>query len=672
MAASALRRIYESAPNSQHSEALYCSVWQVAGSATLRIPPLFELPSWILDRGNDDEYLSHLPPSMVVAIVVVLLRARPISANGRIAIAKAVLQYTEHAKAPRARLVVAVADRLFGYIRKPIRTLPNDLINMIRRTELHREESLWLLSTLSELRSVGWLSWDEPFIIGICLATLLGDAPKWGYNNPPDMILLEDVVTLAAISCFSGRANQPNILTSSREYPWLLLNVRNPALFAEWFQYTPAYCHKQLISMLLLVLYALLYRDSIPLTVQYLTTITAIGDLPLYTSALTAIAPSMSEIGLSVIAGMLVAPQSQFLAPTAHEPTWDRLDTILKNYDRQLGALKNPDANLLAILLMLSKDLAPSETMVPQGLSRELRNPWLRVVAQLDIRDGSDLPMGLFNDHRVPNMIAALSLLRCMRRKATHYTDIGLLASFLESRELPISSLALEYYMKTAISHFYLPAPSCHLSRAVHAVFNLTFPDHQRRNGWLILEVFVNGFEGLPVEWRRAFAEGFFTLSRHALPTPRGDTETNTPERELRKILTWKYFHDKQREVEFTDSDFSGLDWIAMEWSLHLSQQPNTRIGGSPQENIQPQDSGATAVTEEFVLRVLSTLLEAAPYYQIIPITPKLCEFVQWFDDTDLAQYRRRISARIEEAIHMHDVIQIRRKFHKFHCMWYI
>jgi len=57
-AASALQRIHDSAPNSRHSAPLQLSVWQVAGGATLRIPPPFKLPSWILDRRNDEEYFS--------------------------------------------------------------------------------------------------------------------------------------------------------------------------------------------------------------------------------------------------------------------------------------------------------------------------------------------------------------------------------------------------------------------------------------------------------------------------------------------------------------------------------------------------------------------------------------------------------------------------------------
>jgi len=290
------------------------------------------------------------------------------------------------------------------------------------------------------------------------------------------------------------------------------------------------------------------------------------------------------------------------------------------------------------------------------------------VVAQLDISDGSDVPMGVFHDHRVQNVIAALALLRYTQGKVTQYTESLLLASFLESQELAISSVALEYYMRTLISYPDPSAPSRHLSPAVSAAFNFILPDHQLRMGWTILEVFVNGFETLSVEWRRTFAEGFFTMSRRPLPRPWGDMESSTPESELERILTWEYFHEEEQEREFTDSDFSGLDWMAMAWSLHLSQQSRREIGGQPQEEVQSQGSSAP---EEFVLQALCKLLEAAPYYQIIPIILKLCEFVEWFKDTDLPEYRGRISARIEE-VHRHESSQMCLRFRKFHCMWYI
>ena len=48
-------------------------LWQIAGSPTLRMPPLFDLPSCIYDRVDDQECLMRLPPDKVVALVAISL-----------------------------------------------------------------------------------------------------------------------------------------------------------------------------------------------------------------------------------------------------------------------------------------------------------------------------------------------------------------------------------------------------------------------------------------------------------------------------------------------------------------------------------------------------------------------------------------------------------------------
>jgi hypothetical protein len=678
-AAFALQRIHESVPNSQHSEPLHSSVWQVAGSAALRIPPLFNLPSWILDRGNDKEYLSHLPPTTLAALVAVCLRSREIWKATNITKVRIVLQRPENSKIPWVRLVTTIFDRVLGewgllphYTRQ---TEANNPTTMIRRMEFQGEECLWLLNTLSELYCSGWLDRDEPFFIGVCVALLLGHTSKWNHDYSYDIVLLEAVVTLTAISCSRDAANRLSILNRSRERPWLLLNLRNPNLISMLFEGIPSGHHKQLISLLFLVTYALLYRDSYSLAVQYFTIITKNSDFPLYTSALTAIAPSMDEPGISAIGIMLVAPQTQELAPIVSDyMTYrDRIvqEELLKDYDAKLGASENPDPNIFAILLILSKRLHLKELKRLQDNNLELRNPWLRlaarVVARLDVPDGFGLPLELYHDHRVYNMIAALSLLRYTQGKVTQYTESLLLASFLKSRELPVSSVALEYYMRTTISYSGPPAPPCSLFAAVSAAFNFILPDHQLWMGWQILDIYVDGFETLSVEWRRTFAEGFFTLSRQPLPKLRGETPSITLGSELRRILTWDYFHEEEREPVMTDSDFSGLDWMAMAWSLHLAQQSGRGTNGPGQGNAGSQGLGATAINEEFVLRALCRLLDAVPHYYLIPVIPKLREFVQWFDDTELSEYRYIISTRVKEAVRRHQMLH---KFHKFHCMW--
>jgi hypothetical protein len=109
-------------------------------------------------------------------------------------------------------------------------------------------------------------------------------------------------------------------------------------------------------------------------------------------------------------------------------------------------------------------------------------------------------------------------------------------------------------------------------------------------------------------------------------------------------------FQRRGTKPELTDSEFSGLDWMAMAWSLHLSQQFGGKSEGSGQGKAKLRNLSGPAVNEEFVLRALCKLLDAVPPYQLIPIIPKICEFSQWFDDTELPEYRRTISTRIREA----------------------
>ena len=683
--ASALQRIHDSAPNSQHSEALHWSVWQLAGGVTINTPPLFFLPEWIIERRDDEKYFSHRPPGMLVALVAVSLRGTYRGDVQFMSTVRSLLQRMEISTVPWAQVVVAAFDHLNvnHWDTRDIEHLKqtsSNLINVIRRTELPTDELVWLLSTLSEHRSVEWRLRVEPFLIDIFLAVLSCRATKWNDYHCRDLPLIEAVVTLVAMSCSPGKANRRHILTSSREHPWLYRNARNPALFTNWFEDSPCDYHRQLLSLLFLVVYALIWNESYSLAVEYLTVITSKGDLPLYTSALTAIASTMSNNVLYAISRILVVPRTQhsvrIISNSMIFPDDILLEELLITCDLKFGASETPDPNFLAIVLMLSERVPLSTIEELKNVESQLKNPWLRlaarVVAQLDIPDGLGLPMGSFGDYRVHNMIAALSLLRYTQETVTQYTEFLLLESFLESRELPISSVALEYYMKTTISYPGPPAPSHCLSAAVSAAFNVTLPEHPLWMGWRILGIFVDGFETLSVEWRRSFAEGFFTLSRRPLLKPRGDTNSMTHSSELEQILTWKYFHEEEQEREWTDSEFSGLDWMAMAWSLHLSQQSRRNTGSSGQGSAKTQNLSGPTINEDFVLRALCKLLDAVPAYQLTPILPKLCEFFQWFDDPKSLDYRRMISTRTREAVRKHEEFEKLHCFHKFDCMWYI
>ena len=676
IASSALKRIHESVPNSQHSEAIQWSVWQVAGNPTLCIPASFDLPSWVIKKVGEEEYSEQLPPSMAVTLLAAFLRtpraAKRIYPHFQF---RSVLSTIKVSKRHWARVVDAVFGHL-GVMRLDFPTLSTDssvLPNTIRREELQGEECIWLLNTLSCLHSDWWDWHEESSIIDICLAVYSSKAPTWRYHSGPDVVLLEAGLTLAAISHFPDRAHRLDILNNSRQHPWLLPNLRNLELIRRLVEDTQSSCHEQLTSLLFIILYALMLRGSGALAEEYFSIITAKGDFPLYTCALTVAAPIIGDIGLYAITRTLVASRTQSITPGfsyCFPILRSELIELLEGYDDQLGGIQNPDPNILAILLLISKDFVQWEVVAIRNPHLNLNNPWLRLVARvigrLGIPDGSYISMELFYDHKVHSMFAAQSLLRYAEEQVTQYTESLLLASFLQSQEISISSMALKYYMRTIASYPEVPAPPPQFSLAVRAVFNFILPDHYLRLGWIILDIFLHGFEKLSVEWRRTFAVAFFTPLRQPLPRLRGSAEANTPEDELREILTWEYFHEEEQAPEFTDTAFNGIDWMAIAWSYHLSRQSGTKSGSSA----HMRDPRAPTVNEEFVLQVLCKLLDAAPYYLIVPIVPKLREFVQWFNDAELPEYHRIISAQMEESVRRHQVFQRTHQFHRFQCMW--
>ena len=682
IAASALQRVHDCVPNSQHSESVLWSVWQVTGSPALRTPPLITLPSWIVEDMQDEEYLWRFPPAMVVSLLAVSLRTPWYVED--ITSVRSVLQRADNSKTPWAQIVFAIFDHFLDRdVRMSSGRLEwcfwddpqsNDLPTFIEWAELRLEDSMWLLNALSDICSHEAGNQMHAFSVKVCLATLSHQSRKWDRGISPDVGLLETVVTLVTISKFESTVYKQDTLGRSRQHPWLLPNLRNPGWISSLMEGPPSGCHKELISLLFLVLYGLIERGSDRLVSEYVGAIAEKSDFTLYSSALTAVAPFMSDYALYYLAEIPLRCLTRDSSLVEAEcRTWSSLTGMFLMYDGRLGASQTLDPNFLAILLLLSDD----DMGVFRDLSPELKNPWLklaaRVAARLDIPDEPGLDIRPFPDRRVHNIIAAQSLLRYAEAESTQFTESSLLASFLESREFVISSFALEYYMRTILSYDDLPASSCYLSGALCTIFNVVLPDHRLRMGWTILEIFVDGFNRLSAEWRQTFADAFFALSRQPLPRSQGSEETTTPKSELEEILTWGYFHKEEQESQFTSLDFCGLDWMAMAWSLHLSQQCETILEDSTEAPgvAQSQDSRRPTVNEEFVLQVLCKLLDAAPYYRIIPITPKLCEFIDWFDDIESFMYRSIISAHIKQADHRDEEIRMLHKFDEFHCMWY-
>ena len=786
-AASALQRIHDSVPNSEHSALIQQSVWQVASSPALRMRPLLGLPSWILD---DKESFSRLSTANVVALTAVFVSMRDVRHRKRIAGVEDICRGVGESWGPWDQLVHAIFgllpdnlinndydynntdirlafrfDALFRqalpthyllrnrvlhtslkdsdlslwlwsnlhvgriwcnlrcnvhkfdrrWILKthyhcgpllnalrdalrntPLRVVyaylrdilvgdaslddmalqgrlmrlfltpkvPNELLRVLRDNELHEDETLWLLSTLSRLHCDG-LVLMAGYASRICLAVLLHQAPKWNQMTPPNIMLTEAVVTLVAVSSFSNETHQMKTLTNSHQHSWLLLNLRNPDLISRMMDEIDDDCREELISLLFLVIYALTLRGSKNLARLYLDIITARADFTLCASALSTIAPALGDDGFRAFSDLLLWFQAEFLTPAAmsndmsdfpqvgrsHQP-------LLENYDLRLGARLSPAPKHAAILLLLLKDRQTLHIMprIP------FKNPWLQCVEKVDL--GWDTPymdMRSFPDHRVHNMFGALSLLRYSAGPQIYnLRPVNLLASFLEASNPAISCPVLYHYMEM-FGNIMPPPPRC-ISGALQIVFNPLLPGHHLPRGWVILDRFLHKFDNYPAQWRQIFAEAFFSQSRR--PLLKGSRQKGTPGGipEIRNILTWEYFCQEAPKHAMSDVEFSGLDWMAMAWSFHLSQPSGSKLTVSAQEKKQP---------EQFVLRVLCHLLEAAQYHSIIPVIPRLREFVEWFDDSEHFEYKSAICVRIEGAVRDQEWKMLY-NFEKFHCMWSI
>ena len=248
---------------------------------------------------------------MVVSLLAISLHTP--WAVGDITSARGGLQHVDNSKAPWVQVIIAIFDHLHD--NRAVRIFIDESMWWFRgepkfkalatftQLELRLEESIWLLNTLSDLCSHEVGCDMHPFSVGVCLAILPYQSRKWTARNPPDIGLLETVITLVTISKSYSVVYKMEIRNSSRQHPWLLPNLRNPECISNLIGDPPSTCNTELIALLFLVLYALMLQRSNVLVARYFRIITAKGDFALYTSALTAVAPLMSEGGLSLLDG---------------------------------------------------------------------------------------------------------------------------------------------------------------------------------------------------------------------------------------------------------------------------------------------------------------------------------------------------------------------------------
>ena len=628
IAASVLERIHNSASDSPQSESLYWSVWHISGSTTVRIPPSLIMPEWIHLRLDDPDYVARLPPACISALLAVNMRAKfPLSLES-----SRLLSHFSGVRESWSKLIRALLSR--------------DVTNMIKLTELNNDEFIWILDTLSEW-SIAFDDIADHIETG--LAMVLARSPQWFTSSYEDGVILEAVVTFAALLFSSDQSYQRKTLANSRQQPWLLPNLRNPELIRKLLEDADPRYHEQLISLLFLVYYYLKSSGACILAAHYFTIITSRGGSPLPFSPLVTVAPAMPSYDVFQIMGLLVTPQVGIANGIYQE--FD-LHGIIGAYDSQLAVGHTPDPNFLATLLLISENLSPRQlgNLQDPNYNPLYRNPWLAltgmVLAELDIPDALSAVMESFYDHKVCNMIAAQSLLRYSQGTVTHYTESVLLASFLQSREVIISSLALWNYMRTILSYNGPPAePPRYLPDAVQLTFNPDMPYDQLWMGWNVLRMFVEGRNNLTLEWQQTFAAAFFTVLEQQLPRLHGDPKGSTPTKGLRRILTWEYFHESEHEPEYLEREANGLDWMIAAWEVHLSSRSGRGERGPVQMDGEPH---VFTIDEEFVLQALCALCDGAADTHIAPVLSQLCEFVQSFDNPSLNGYRTAIILRVK------------------------
>ena len=136
-------------------------------------------------------------------------------------------------------------DALFGnirfdYMRSQLRLLQvsiiykesDVLISVLREHELREEQSLVILDMLSEFHYDG-LVLLKRHVRKICLAILSHQAPRWNQRSPLALLLINTVVSFAAICCSPNEVYQKKTLTNCDQSPWLFLNLRNTDLSRE-------------------------------------------------------------------------------------------------------------------------------------------------------------------------------------------------------------------------------------------------------------------------------------------------------------------------------------------------------------------------------------------------------------------------------------------------------
>ena len=667
----ALEWLYRNVPISRHSEQLHWAVWSAASSPAFRTPLFLPVPPWIMAQFRYvPSFLDDYPLSTCVAFAAIFSRTDAPDRN----LAQAILDRLKPAATPWHELVWVMNKCVF----EPEALY--EIIVLIRKGNLEKIELIWALETLhrycsNRLRWLG-IARARGDLVAICresLRSLIMDVE--GFATPEGSLLADSAIILAADSLLPlpplrDRQWQPLLLERERR-PWTLPSLRNTPLITRMVEssysaeFDPVLLPSAQQFFFLLFLY-LVRRESRVLATSYLDIIARNDRTPLRTTTLATLTSTMTHPEVILGARLRMAPLEDRAAlireyNLEYTPTIERdyLIDLFTTYDAQLGDTHDLDPALLVALL---SNGTPSYSSITGWLTKNpLKHSWWYLTALTIVGDAipDDRIPEVWNDYRTLNLIASKQLQRIYMRPArlSPPQHLPIVASFLQSQEFIIALLSLKYSidMIEPISgpgdtNNPTPAssPPRYLANSVRVIFNSNLSRQQLLQSWAVLKALMEQWSNIPADWKGAFATAFWPLSHRPLPRLKYEPGDGVPGNVLKWVITWDFVQAMENEPEFAECN--GFDWFLALWNLGRADEEHGgedgKPGGKDQEGA-PWD--AAVISGPLVLDALCKLLSATQDVLIIPLLPRIRDFIQQIDHDMTIVLRDATLARLDD-----------------------
>ena len=661
----ALEWLYENVPTSRHSEQLHWAVWTAANSPAFRIPPFLPIPPWITTQFQYvPSFLDGYPLSTCFAFATVFSQTDLPDRS----LAQAIVHRLNPASTPWHELVRSMNKCRF----EPEALY--ELINLIRKGNLTTKELIWMLETLHRYcKHLGWLGQvrAQGVLIEICresLRSLIVDVENLA--TPEGGMLADSAIILAAdallpVPTLYDRRLQP-LLTERDQQPWTLQGLRSISLIVRVVEsaYSAQYDPVLLQQFFFLVILFLVRRGSWILAITHLNLVTGDDRIGLWTPCLATFARTMTHSEVILGARLWMAHPRDRLS-LIHEYNFqytpkiekDYLEDLFTTYDTKLADTDELDPGLLVALL---SNGTPRYSSSKGWLTiNPLKHSWWYLAALTIVGDAipdAHVPE-VWNDHKTLNLIASrqLQLIHLRSTRSSPPQQLALVASFLQSQEFVIALFSLKLYIGMMNPNppsgdlndpIPVQSPPRHLTNSVRVVFNSTLPRQQILESWGVMQTLIGQWSSISADWQRAFATAFWVLAHRPLPRFNYEPADDVPEKVLRKVTTWDFFQAMQKEPEFAEC--SGVDWFVALWRFWRADEHEGE-NGNLGENIQEGQPLGTDISGPLVLDALCKLLSATPDVLVIPLLPRIRNFIKGVDDDSTVVLRDPTLARLDD-----------------------